>query len=56
MGRFEGEPSLDDVLSDSAILALMARDAVEPQELRMLLDRVKNSLGADAPCARVRSE
>ena len=52
MGRFDDEPTMDDVLSDPTILALMERDKVEPQDLRMLIDSVRRSLGADAPGRR----
>jgi hypothetical protein len=52
MGWLDGEPTLDEMLSDPTILALMERDEVDPDELRMFLQVVKSSLRADAPCAR----
>jgi hypothetical protein len=44
MGWLEGEPTLDDVLSDPTIRVLMARDDVDPDDLRTLLEDVKNAL------------
>lgn len=34
------EPTLDEILSDSVIKAVMRADAVDPGELRALLDKV----------------
>ena len=36
-----GEPTLADMLSDPVIQAVMRADAVDPAELRALLDRVR---------------
>jgi hypothetical protein len=44
MGWLEGEPALEEVLSDPTIHALMERDEVNPDELRLLLADVKNVL------------
>ncbi len=44
MGWLDGEPTLDEMLSDPTILALMERDEVDPDELRMFLQVVKSSL------------
>jgi hypothetical protein len=40
----EGEPTLDDVLSDPTVLVLMERDDVDPDDLRMFLEDVGSAL------------
>jgi hypothetical protein len=37
----ESEPTLDDVLSDPLVRALMSRDRVEAEDLRGMLQRVR---------------
>ena len=37
----ESEPTLDDVLADPVVRAVMSRDRVEAQDLRGLLQRVR---------------
>jgi hypothetical protein len=37
----ESEPTLDDVLSDPLVRALMSRDRVEAEDLRDMLQRVR---------------
>jgi hypothetical protein len=38
------EPPLDDILSDSIVEAMMQADAVDPDELRLMLRSVARSL------------
>jgi hypothetical protein len=42
----EGEPTLDDMLSDPTVLTLMKRDDVDPDDLRMFLEDVRSALKA----------
>jgi hypothetical protein len=42
--RWQGEPTLDDVLSAPTIRALMERDDVDPTDLRMFLEDVSSAL------------
>jgi hypothetical protein len=44
MEWLEGEPTLEEVLSDPTIHVLMARDEVNPDDLRVLLEDMKNAL------------
>jgi hypothetical protein len=48
---FEGEPTLDDLLSDPVVLALMQRDGIGPDEVRELLSEIERSQsrGKSAP-------
>lgn len=49
MCRPECEPRLDDVLSDPVIRALMTRDHVDAEELRIFLQGLSGSLGGKVP-------
>jgi hypothetical protein len=40
MYRHYREPTLDDILSDSIVRAMMAADGVSPHELKTMLSRV----------------
>jgi hypothetical protein len=40
MDRHYREPTLEDILSDSIVRAMMAADGVNPRELKMMLTRV----------------
>jgi hypothetical protein len=40
---YEREPTLEDVLSDPLVHAMMARDRVGIDEVRALLDRLRNA-------------
>jgi hypothetical protein len=40
----QGEPTLEDVLSDPTITALMERDEVDPEALALFLEDVKSTL------------
>jgi hypothetical protein len=42
--KWQGEPKLDDMLSAPTIRALMERDEVDPDDLRMFLEDVGGSL------------
>jgi hypothetical protein len=44
MGWLEGEPTLDEVLSDPTVHALMERDEVTLDELRLLLEDARTAL------------
>jgi hypothetical protein len=44
MEWLKGEPTLDDVLSDPTIHALMERDEVDPDDFRMFLEDVRSAL------------
>ena len=44
MAWLQGEPALEDLLSDPTIRLLMERDDVDPDDLRTLLDDVKAQL------------
>jgi hypothetical protein len=46
--RDNSEPAIEDVLGDPSITALMARDRVDPDKLRVLLHRLKHSLASPA--------
>jgi len=48
----ENEPHLDDVLADPIVSAVMARDGVERDGLRRLLDEVGRSLRHSPPQSR----
>jgi hypothetical protein len=43
MSEDEREPTLEDVLSDPVVLALMARDRVDAHEVRAMLERLRNA-------------
>lgn len=40
-----GEPSLDELMDDDVIRRVMARDGVKPDQLRSLMDHMRNRLG-----------
>jgi hypothetical protein len=42
----QGEPSLEDVLADPTVHALMARDAVDAADFRLFLENVRSALQA----------
>jgi hypothetical protein len=44
MEWLQGEPTLDDVLSDPTVLTMMKRDDVDPDDLRMFLEDVRSGL------------
>ena len=44
MGWLQGEPTLEDVLSDPTVHVLMERDDVDPDDLRALLENVRTTL------------
>ena len=44
MGWLQGEPTLEDVLSDPTVHALMKRDDVDPDNFRMFLGDVRRAL------------
>jgi hypothetical protein len=44
MDWLHGEPSLDDVLADPIVHALMQRDGVDPHDLRALIEGVRPAL------------
>jgi hypothetical protein len=46
------EPTLDEILSDSIVEAVMQADAVDPDELGVMLGRVARALRAAAPVRR----
>jgi len=48
MGWLQGEPTLEDVLSDPTVHALMKRDDVDPDDFRMFLDDVRRALEGQA--------
>jgi len=43
MSEDEREPTLEDVLSDPVVRALMARDRVDAHEVRALLERLQSA-------------
>lgn len=43
------EPTLDEILSDPIVAALMEADAVDPRELDEMLQRVAHGLRASDP-------
>jgi hypothetical protein len=43
MSEDEREPTLEDVLSDPVVRALMARDHVDAHEIRALLERLRSA-------------
>jgi hypothetical protein len=43
MPRFDGEPTLEDVLSDPMVLAVMRRDGVELETLRRVIRDIRCS-------------
>ena len=45
----ESEPTLDDVLADPVVRAVMSRDRVEAQDLRGLLQRVRTQQARRPP-------
>jgi hypothetical protein len=45
----EREPTLEDVLSDPVVHALMARDRVDAQEIRALLERLRRAVRPRPP-------
>jgi hypothetical protein len=40
MHRYYREPTLEDIMSDSIVRAMMAADGVNPRELKIMLTRV----------------
>jgi hypothetical protein len=46
------EPTLDEILSDSIVEAVMQADAVDADELGMMLGRIARTLRAAAPVRR----
>jgi hypothetical protein len=44
MDWLHGEPSLDDVLADPIVHALMQRDGVDPHDLKALIEDVRCAL------------
>jgi hypothetical protein len=44
MNWLHGEPSLEDTLSDPVVHAVMRRDAVDPENLRLFLDCMRRRL------------
>jgi hypothetical protein len=44
MEALQGEPTLEDLLSDPIVHVLMVRDGVDPDDLRMFLDDVRSAL------------
>jgi hypothetical protein len=46
------EPTLEEILSDSIVQAVMQADAVDPEELDAMLGRVAHALRAAAPVRR----
>jgi hypothetical protein len=42
-----GEPALEDMLTDPTVNALMERDEVDPDDLRMFLEDVSDALGVN---------
>jgi hypothetical protein len=44
MRWLQGEPTLEDVLSDPTVHVLMERDDVDPDDLRALLENVRTTL------------
>jgi hypothetical protein len=49
MTEYEREPTLEDVLADPLVHALMARDRVGIDEVRALLDRLRNAQSRRPP-------
>ena len=43
MTEYEREPTLEDVLADPLVHALMARDRVDAEEVRALLERLRSA-------------
>ncbi|MBX9776535.1 MAG: hypothetical protein K2Y71_19320 [Xanthobacteraceae bacterium] len=46
------EPPLDEILSDPIVEAIMQADAVDPDELDVMLDQVARALRAAKPVTR----
>jgi hypothetical protein len=46
------EPTLDEILSDSIVEAVMQADAVDPDELGMMFGRIARTLRAAEPVRR----
>ncbi len=46
------EPTLDEILSDSIVEAVMQADAVDPDELGAMLGQIARTLRAAAPVRR----
>jgi hypothetical protein len=51
MGWLQGEPTLEDVLSDPTVHVLMERDDVDPDDLRTLLEDVRSALEGEGVSA-----
>jgi hypothetical protein len=49
---FYCEPTLDEILSDSIVEAIMQADAVDPDELGVMLGRIARTLRAAEPVTR----
>ncbi len=48
MTHFAGEPSLEDVLDDPIIQAVMARDAIDADDVRRLVDDARRAYRDEA--------
>jgi len=46
------EPTLDEILSDSIVEAVMQADAVDPEELGVMLGQIARTLRAAVPFRR----
>jgi hypothetical protein len=53
MDWLRGEPSLDDVLADPIVHALMQRDRVDPHDLKAVIEDVRRALRRQAVHHRV---
>ena len=53
---FFREPSLEDMLSDSIVKAVMQADSVAPEELRALLSSIAHQRGVPRPNGPISSE
>jgi len=49
---FYREPTLDEILSDSIVEAVMQADAVDPDEFGVMLGQIARTLRAAAPVRR----
>jgi hypothetical protein len=49
---FYREPTLDEILSDSIVEAVMQADAVDPDELGVMFGRIARTLRAAEPVTR----
>src|SRR5260221_10535235 len=46
-GTREGEPTVDEMLLDPTVIAMMSRDGVEPDDVRLLIRDVSSRLKCD---------